>query len=577
MLLTLPSLWVGLVVDDHVHRNLPLGSSVVPDRMNPLFDLFAFADGDPERMRELMDVGLWPWWTWPEIRAAFFRPVTGLTHWLDYRLWPELPGLMHVHSLLWLGAVVAAAAVLFRRLMGLTVVAGVAALLYATDDGHALPVGFLANRNALTATFFGLLAICMHDRWRRERQRSGAVLASLLLAVSLLSAELGVGAVAYIVAYALILDRTSWRRRLLSLTPYVAVVLAWRIIWSCLGYGVRGTELYVDPLCEPWRYALTLPQRAVGLLLAQLALPPAEVYFGARVMLPSHLAALVWPVASVLVGLMAVAFIRALRRDRMAAFWACGMGLSLLPVCTTAPSDRVMMFVGVGACGLIARFLCAVFARNEGRVRSRLAVAVAVLLVLVHGLIGPVILAVRAAIPCGPKQVAAQVYVNTPLDESVRRQDVVVVNSPIALCGGYLLMRRDADGLPVPRRVRVLSASWSPVEVTRADTTTLIVRPDWGYLGTPADDLCRDKRHPLALGEKVELTGVTVEVTDLTEDGRPAEATFRFAVPLEDASLRWLFWQEGEFVPFTPPDVGQSLHLPAAAPSLRGWLGGAEP
>ena len=54
---------------------------------------------------------------------------------------------------------------------------------------------------------------------------------------------------------------------------------------------------------------------------------------------------------------------------------------------------------------------------------------------------------------------------------------------------------------------------------------------------------------------------MTVEITALTEDDRPAEATFRFDRPLEDPSLCWLCYRENGFEPFTPPGVGASVEL----------------
>jgi len=73
----------------------------------------------------------------------------------------------------------------------------------------------------------------------------------------------------------------------------------------------------------------------------------------------------------------------------------------------------------------------------------------------------------------------------------------------------------------------------------------------------------RDKEHTFCVGDRVELTGMTVEIAELTGDGRPAKAAFIFSVPLEDASLRWLQYKDGNFVPFTPPAVGQSVVLQA--------------
>ena len=117
----------------------------------------------------------------------------------------------------------------------------------------------------------------------------------------------------------------------------------------------------------------------------------------------------------------------------------------------------------------------------------------------------------------------------------------------------------------MPRHLRILMSSrLRPVAVHRIDAHTLAVRPEAGFLNGIVDPLFRGRDRPLLLGQQVELPGMTVEVTELTADNRPAEATFRFAVPLEDASLRWLKWEDGSFVPFDPPAVGEKVELPSS-------------
>src|ERR1700751_5510666 len=86
---------------------------------------------------------------------------------LDYRLWPNHPALMHLHSLIWLSAAVLAAALLYREVLGATWVAGPAALMYALDGAHAVPAGYLANRNALIACCFGFISLLEFVRWRK--------------------------------------------------------------------------------------------------------------------------------------------------------------------------------------------------------------------------------------------------------------------------------------------------------------------------------------------------------------------------------------------------------------------------
>ena len=76
--------------------------------------------------------------------------------------------------------------------------------------------------------------------------------------------------------------------------------------------------------------------------------------------------------------------------------------------------------------------------------------------------------------------------------------------------------------------------------IHRPDVFTLAIRPENGFYPTVAARFLRSPKYPIAVGEQVQLTGMTVTVTEWTSDQRPAEATFRFDVPLDDDSLRWV-------------------------------------
>ena len=135
---------------------------------------------------------------------------------------------------------------------------------------------------------------------------------------------------------------------------------------------------------------------------------------------------------------------------------------------------------------------------------------------------------------------------------------------------------------PLPIRILDMAPAFSSIRVTRTDAKTLVVRPEGGYFPPrgwwpegerpPAmsvvyavqlmDQAARSQRNPLQLGETIELTTATIEVTELTPDGRPAEATFRFRVPLEDPSLRWLQLTRRGYVSFQPPPIGETVELP---------------
>ena len=76
----------------------------------------------------------------------------------------------------------------------------------------------------------------------------------------------------------------------------------------------------------------------------------------------------------------------------------------------------------------------------------------------------------------------------------------------------------------------------------------------------------RGPSRPFRVGDQVVLSDLRVRVREITADGRPAEADFEFAVPLEDASLLWTRLQAGgALTPWSPPPVGESQVLPSVA------------
>ncbi|UCD27943.1 MAG: hypothetical protein JSV03_12690 [Planctomycetota bacterium] len=575
IVLTLPSLRAGWIGDDDWQRLKIMGSQNFKEFFGSPTDLFCFLDGDPEHIRRGMDIGLAPWWTYENVKGAFWRPVTVLTHRLDYWFWPKSSRLMHLHSILWFGALVMAVAYLYHRLMGITWVAGLAALMWAIDDAHGMPVGFLANRNALLATFFGICALIFHDRWRSPGAESwwaGAVMGPFFLALSLLSAEAGIGICAYLAAHAIFLDRGTWRQRCLVLLPYASVLVAWRLVWTQLGYGTTNLGLYVDPINEPLRFVATLIERAPLYFWGQWAMPIVEI----GNLLGPTAKKLLWLVALLFLLLLAAMLIPMLRRDRRARFWAMGMVLSVIPICAVFPADRLLFFVGIGAMALLAQFLNMVFCEPAGKSSNSLRHVVnrvfACIFILMHLIIAPIILPVRAAYPAGTKDSAEDFFAHVPLDPSIQEQDVVMINPLLPIGAGYLPIIRELNRQPVPRHTRALAPGWFSVNVHRPDKHTLIIRPEHGFIVAPLDDLVRDDRNPMYVGQRVELTGMTVEVTALTDDRRPAEAAFYFDVPLEDPSLLWLQWDDGELIPFTPPSVGETITLRPQCHYLLRWL-----
>ncbi|MGB0716501.1 MAG: hypothetical protein ACPGXK_11515, partial [Phycisphaerae bacterium] len=122
ILICSPSIWHGWQVDDYTHQLSIVGHPDIPEFQRPFSLLFDFVDGKPGTVTSMMEQGRLPWWTNPELKLSFYRPVTGFTHWLDYQLWPASPALMHIHSLVWFALAIYLTCVLYRTLqfLGLT-------------------------------------------------------------------------------------------------------------------------------------------------------------------------------------------------------------------------------------------------------------------------------------------------------------------------------------------------------------------------------------------------------------------------------------------------------------------------
>ena len=296
------------------------------------------------------------------------------------------------------------------------------------------------------------------------------------------------------------------------------------------------------------------------LLLGQWSPIPADL---AVVLRPPRL--LCRGVAAAFLGLLLFAMAPLLRRDPLARFWAAGMLLATVPVSATVPGDRLLTFVGIGAAGLLAQFWAFVFAGEDvpasalWRVPAR---AVAWFLVVVHA----VDLA-RSRSRCGPA---------TRSGRGGSRQRLYVRHGGDAAGGPDRRRRERAEPhereLPGPPpgaggTVRAPAhagpGAGDPLRdhppPRRADARD--PAPKGAISGLPLDRVFRSERRGFAVGEQVKLTGMTVTITALTADGRPAEATFRFDVPLESPSLLWLCFRGDGFEPFTPPAVGEEVEI----------------
>jgi len=554
--LTFPSLWNGFALDDHAHRNILLSNIPMSVRFMSALNLFCFVSEETTwKTRAAKKFGSIPWWSPDDRKICFFRPLTSITHWLDYQFWPDTPTLMHLQNLSWFGMLVLFTSILYRRILGVTWVAGLAALFFAVDPTHGMPAGWLANRNVLIAGVFGVVCLIVHDQWKQKEWHPGFLLGPLCSALALLSAEAGIAIGAYLLSYTLFLEQGSSRKRLLYLIPYALVFLPWVLAYVLLDCGSRNMPIYTDPLNKPLLYLKAIFFRAPVYLLEQWIFP-VEFYY---INWPS----IVRKAGLIFSALLAFILIPLIRKERTAQFWALGMLLSLLPICAVRPGARNLLFVGLGATGLLSQWIYWMIYTGWNLPSRPWRVAVRMVLfifILIHGLLHPFLLPRASRIVALLDEQTKRAGAHLPPGSETETRMFILTNNPTFNFGAGVMGHKMNEGQFAP--FLLLSAGNHSLVLKRKDLYSIDVQSDKGSL-TDLDGYILGKGYTMQPGQIVWLNSVVIEVME-AYNGLPSRVQFRFKLPLDDPNLLWFCYKNGTYVPFTPPDVGEAVTIKGA-------------
>ncbi|MCB9741451.1 MAG: hypothetical protein H6740_02480 [Alphaproteobacteria bacterium] len=558
LLLCLCTLGSGFMLDDYLHLFLLAGGD--ESYVTGAWDLYRFTDGDPDHMLAMMNQGPHPWWSDPEVRIAFMRPLASLAANLDWRLFGAAPLGYHVHSSLWYLALVGAAWLLLRRALP-GAVAGWALLLFVFEDAHAHTVAWVANRNALIAATPAFLGLLAHLRWREDGWRPGLPLSLLGLALGLGGAEAAVGVAGYWLAYELFAAPGRPAERARALAPVAALLGAYLALHGWMGYGAERSGTYLDPRSQPLDWLLAAPGHGLALVGALVFNAPVDVWYFSRALRP--------PLA--LTGLAGLGLILALLRwawpglapeTRRAVRWlGPGALFSMIPTLSVFPMARLLVVPSLGAAVVLAAVLVR-FGELRGGAMSGLARVSCGLLVGLH-----VVLAPASWLLVGPGLGAlSKTYEALALgaevdDARITEQRVVLPAAPDPVVAYYTFVTRFVYGHPKPLSHRVLSLAPHPHLLTRVAEDAFELEVVGGeLLTTPLETMFRTREAALGVGEVVRLEGMDVEVLDVGEEG-PKRLRVRFDRPLEDPSLLFLGWEAGGLRRLTMPPVGETLRL----------------
>ena len=552
-LFALPSLANGLQSDDYLVRE-----QVLKD--GPFAAYLFTARGEQASHAQVLEqrrLGHVPWWTDEYPKARFFRPLTSLSLWLDFQLgapawWMHLENCAIYAAIAWL------ATVIYRQLGLSSAGLGWAALFFALDVAFATPVGWISARNTLLAACFGLASIALHARaLRSSRPRLrplllGAACASFTL--SMLSGELGLCTLGYIIAHTLLSDRTPMSRRMLILAPYAALTVLYLATYVAGEYGVSNNGSYIDVMAAPGAALMTFLASIPVWLATTATLPVA----GFQMFSPDARLPIVLGSAAVLALLLPLlaAYIR--DQPRAARIFGVGALLCLLPLATVMPQERLRFFVAFGVYGLLGPWVARDFAAREHVRRIAARTVWSLHAIILPLFFVPSLFASSLSFASGGAQA---------LDQAVPRasQPTTIILNPPSFYGPiYQDAMRSARAEPRPP-VYMLYAGSQSLEVTRPDDRSLELHAPRSWFASQFDGFRDLTRWPFRTGQRIELAPFNVEVLEVDSRGAPTRARFTFDRPLEHPELSFLRWSRTAISPWTPPPVGARLQLEAAA------------
>jgi hypothetical protein len=543
LLLALPAAGLGLVADDF---DLAAKTALDP------WGAYSFQARDPaQRHASLLAARAaaeQPWWIDERFHQAFMRPLASLTLALDFALWPGAVWWMHVENALLFAAIVLLAGALYRRVLRDQLAAGLATFFYATQPGFAIAVGWLSARNTLLAAAFGLLSIWLHQR-AAQRAWGLRLAAAAAFACSLLSAELGLSTLAYLVAWSAACERGSWSVRLARLAPYLVIALLWRVVYQWAGFGVIGSTYYCDPVSDPAGFAWNLLTGIPVYLASQLTVPFASLSvfsLEAQLLLGGFsLVVLVW---------LRPLLWRCLHEHASARFLALGALLAIIPLGTTLAQDRLAFFVAFGTGGLLARCIREQLGSlDPGAPRKR-----AAWLFRMHALWLPLafvpLLFVQNGLAAGGGAVV--------LDRVVPRaaaQSVVLINAPSALPVHFQSVMRAYETGRAGPPVDLLYAGTEPVFVRRLGAHALELSVASGFLHSPVAGATRDVRQrPFFVGDTLELPRMRVQVLEV-RNGDPIRVRFDLSAAAPEPLI--YAWEGREPRVWRLPEQGARVEL----------------
>ena len=548
----------AFTTDDWYQMSVLENSLPYPPDTHSLFGLFSFYDGNPDRMRAMIETAGLPWWTDPELLISFFRPLSEATHWLDHKLWPANGYWIHWHSILWYLLLISAVWLMARRIQGANWITGLGLLIYTVDAGHIAATGWIANRNALIATFLGSLVIYFYHRLQSEQWQPGKYLAPLFMILALLAGEAALATFLFLFAYAITIKQGSLLQRIYSLIPYIAIGFIWLIAYYQLGFGTSHSGFYADPGNDALGALQQIAQRWPIAMLSQLSGIP--VHFFSKNISPTE----IFMITIAVIGLLLI-YYPVIKNSSTARFWFISIALSLVLVCTTGLFDRLFIFSSIGTSLLIAETIAYYLQKKafNKKIMQLTGYALSLWLLVATLIIDPVFSSFfvhkNAARIQPPKAHLTQALEQRDIEKT----NVVLLKAGASMSSIRYMLKNTYQGNPTPKAIWSLGFADSELRVTRTDANTLTVATANGFANPnkPLYSVFRSHNYPFTVGDTLEFPDLSIRILEVDQYKMPKTASFHFKEPIESEEFIFLAWIDKTYKAITLPTIGESISL----------------
>ncbi len=539
ILLTFPSLFSGYMLDDHFLKQNTAAQTVYIKRQPVDYFNFVTSQSDFDYYRERGI--LLSWWSDPGFRNHFFRPVASLVHAAQFTFFGNSPWIMHAGLILLYVLLCSIISLLLKRFSSNSVAPGIAILLFTVNDTHAFSAGWISSYNTLLCCVAGMSAFLFHARWRQLKASGSLFLFMLFYLIALLCSEGALALSGYLFAYSLFLEKGTIRDKIVSFVPTMLITCIYLLFYVISGFGVTNSGIYVSltTLFSPALFTFVLK---IGCFLFSQLFSVSPI---SMLLFKIGTAGVI--VSMVFLGSILYFFRKGLFATPQTSFFFTATILSMAPFALGPFQDRLLLWSGFGAAGLLGELFASnnLFNGKLEKLTARILLGTNLfvsLLLFIPTLFAPMILE-------KPSRAVASIVPSTT---------TIFLNSPWDICLWYPPAIAAEQGKTFPEHMYILYAGLDTVTVTRNDRCTMTATVPGGWLAHPEyEQFSRSSSHPFHAGDRVELQLMTVSILSVTSDGRPVTVQFTFKDDLE--RYTWMNWTNKGPQQRTVPAVGTTV------------------